>query len=527
MKHKTMRGKARQASLLRSQKLGMLALGSLLVMLVVSVLASTNNGGSSLLTIGGAGVAHAQTQQETAPAPTAPSWDRPNLHVYLLVDDEAATGTSSAASGFTLQLYQLNHDMNTQKNTLTLLDTQVSDAEGRANFDAAAYDPATYYLQIFDSAGITVLLEDPNLPRTGPIGSPDPETRFMTPVSLTKGLVVYVNTYHLRALVPGGSKPIPTVPVFTTPASASITTPGSSTEASGSSGGVLPKLAVYRPTTKLLYYYPPAGSGLTKLDPAPSPTPSAATNSSNGSSSSSSNNTPTPQADVNNNNGNVGVSGAVRPGLAGSSSNQTTTIAPTTALTSANSTPGTGNTTGKNVGGNGSGGGGQPVVLDTFVPSNATALPTPTLECLNCVPTAIGSGSNNGGGTVVASYPQLTQEAGTVSSELNNGSYASTPSGGVRGNWPASAPTTIATKTVVVAANAASGSGSQTTPASNVGATASNSGGDKGSGSPILPLVLGVVGLAVVGLGAGFLMLRASSGASSSAGGNKGKGKGK
>ncbi len=416
-------------------------------------------------------LAQTQTQTGPTPPPTPPSLTRPNLHFYLV--DEA----DRPQAGISMKLYKgvvKNVGTNDTYTDVELLLSGTSDGAGRIDLDVASIIYGIYYLELRESDGAVILRDDPNLPPTGPIGQPDPKTRYMTILDLNSGAVVYVNRYRLKPLV----KPVQI----------------RADSASASASNLLARRTVYRPDTQSWIYYPNSEQG---LGPAPGASPSATVTGAN------------PNANTNNppSTGTPGTgaggNGQTPSGLGRipETPNPATLATPVAiGLTNVPSYPNPNPNSGSGNGGN-------------------TAPPTPTLECRACRPVAGGNGnsgaavpgstSNTGTGNngQAQAQPQLTNEAATVQAQLTAGTFGqvqgvnaqgtpqSYPGGAVRSRDEAGGLVSPAVTNTNTNANSSSvsGSGSSPTAGGSVQAQASLTASASAKGSARPAAVVGVI----------------------------------
>ena len=145
------------------------------------------------------------------PTPTVPGWSRPNLHLYF---KDAAAPSQSVSFGVKVTLLKLVRDPLTGTRGLQRLaaSANTSGGESRVDFDATAFPSGLYFLELRRTDNDTLILpEDPTHPRSsGDLGNAEQLTAQVTPLELTKGSVIYVNTYFLAG---GGGGTIVAVPL--------------------------------------------------------------------------------------------------------------------------------------------------------------------------------------------------------------------------------------------------------------------------------------------------------------------------
>ena len=333
------------------------------------------------------------------PTPTPPSEEVPNLH--LLITDAAG----QPQGGVKLNIYSYLYNQQTSKYDLKLVFQGQTNpatstgtgnaAPGWASFDATTVLHGLFYVDMHEGSDNALILPtDPNGPRVGTGGLPDPQVANMSMLDLFEGSVVYVFTYQLRPLVAGsgGTGSLPAL----TPLVTSVAT-------STPTGGVAvpPRRAVFVAESKRFIYYTQAGSGLSQVStvtPAPTLTALPPTRPI----------TPNPSSTSNGGIGGTTASSSNPIGTAGSLSATPTPLAPNTAVPpGSNSKPG-GNGYGITVlsGGNNPSGG-----------PNSGLLPTPTPPG--------GSSSNDNGNSSSAGGVVVTTGDGSS----NNSNITTSASG--------------------------------------------------------------------------------------------------
>ena len=138
-----------------------------------------------------------------APTPTVPSYERPNLHLYL-VDGSGAAISGVQASLYVFRLQQgSDYGKDATFEFVRLASGKTGDA-GRISFDVSSllYSDS-YYLELREADGVLIKPRDPDAPYLMPTGQAPLVAQMddMQPLDLKSGLVVYVNQYTIKPLI--------------------------------------------------------------------------------------------------------------------------------------------------------------------------------------------------------------------------------------------------------------------------------------------------------------------------------------